>query len=91
MGLWHGPIAALWEWQRLALCRGMDSAVFFSPPGEHGSARRAREKRARAVCAQCPVRRECAATALLIGEEFGTWGGLSERERQKLRTGVEAA
>jgi WhiB family redox-sensing transcriptional regulator len=75
------PIAALWEWQESAACRGVDPSHFFSPPGERGEQRRERERRARMVCDRCAVRRECGQFALAIGEEHGTWGGTTDRER----------
>jgi WhiB family redox-sensing transcriptional regulator len=75
------PIAALWEWQESAACRTVDSTRFFSPPGERGGARRERERLARQICDRCVVREECARFALSIGEEFGTWGGVTDRER----------
>lgn len=75
------PIAALWDWQESAACRGIDSARFFSPTGERGEARRRREQLARAICAECPVQKECARFALSIGEEYGIWGGTTDRER----------
>jgi WhiB family redox-sensing transcriptional regulator len=33
----------------------------------------------------CDVRAECLEYALLHDERFGIWGGLSERERRRLR------
>ena len=41
----------------------------------------------RALCAQtsCEVREECLEYALAHDERFGIWGGLSERERRKLK------
>ena len=51
-----GPIAELWDWQRLGACRGRDSAQFFHPDGERGSSRNRRETKAKAVCVTCPVR-----------------------------------
>jgi WhiB family redox-sensing transcriptional regulator len=59
----------------------MDSEVFYSPAGESGSRRRRREARAKAVCAACPVLRECARYALAIAEPHGVWGGMSEGDR----------
>ena len=41
-----GPIADLWDWQRLGACRGRDSAQFFHPDGERGSSRSAPRVRA---------------------------------------------
>lgn len=42
-------------------------------------------KKAKAVCAACPVRVQCLQYALEAGEQFGIWGGLSEQERTALR------
>ncbi len=79
-----GPIVELWDWQRLGACRGRDSAQFFHPDGERGSSRYRREAQAKAVCATCPVRAECAAHALAVREPYGVWGGFSESERLRL-------
>ena len=40
-------------------------------------------ERAKAICAACPVRRDCLAFALRIGQADGIWGGLTEEERRK--------
>jgi WhiB family redox-sensing transcriptional regulator len=37
------------------------------------------------VCRGCEVRQQCLDYALANGEKFGIWGGLSERERRRLR------
>lgn len=65
-------------WRQQAACRGSDPNVFF--PGTGESTRPAQE-----ICATCPVRAECLAYALKSGEKFGIFGGLSERQRRKLR------
>ncbi|MFI9610484.1 WhiB family transcriptional regulator [Streptomyces sp. NPDC052023] len=78
------PLLAVWKWQSLAACRDMDTSVFFSPPGERGSARRHRESTARAVCAACPVRTQCARFAVACGQRYGVWGGLTEADRRSL-------
>jgi WhiB family redox-sensing transcriptional regulator len=65
-----------------AACRGLDSEMFFHPEGERGSAKEARERAAKALCATCPVMLECRAHALKVREPFGVWGGLTEAERQ---------
>jgi WhiB family redox-sensing transcriptional regulator len=78
------PIAALWEWQESAACRGLNSSQFYSPPGERREARRRREDHAREICDGCPVRVECAQFALTIGEEHGFWGGMTDQDRVKL-------
>ena len=37
------------------------------------------------VCLTCDVQAECLDYALAHDERFGIWGGLSERERRKLK------
>jgi WhiB family redox-sensing transcriptional regulator len=37
------------------------------------------------VCVGCDVRAECLEYAMANDERFGIWGGLSERERRRLR------
>jgi WhiB family redox-sensing transcriptional regulator len=81
-----GPIADVWDWQRLGLCRGRDSAQFFHPDGERGASRGRREASAKRVCEACPVRAACAAQALSTREPYGVWGGFTEAERLRLLT-----
>ena len=40
---------------------------------------------AKKVCTGCEVRAECLEYALAHDERFGIWGGLSERERRRLK------
>jgi|1186.fasta_scaffold904242_1 WhiB family redox-sensing transcriptional regulator len=79
-----GPIADIWDWQRLGLCRGRDSAQFFHPDGERGASRNRREATAKQLCRRCPVRAQCAAQALASREPYGVWGGFTETERLRL-------
>ena len=79
-----GPIADVWDWQRLGLCRGRDSSQFFHPDGERGASRGRREASAKSVCRVCPVRAQCAAQALASREPYGVWGGFTETERLRL-------
>jgi WhiB family redox-sensing transcriptional regulator len=65
------------EWQEDALCAETDPEAFF--PDKGGSTRAAKR-----ICQRCGVRSECLEHALVNGERFGIWGGLSERERRKL-------
>ena len=65
-------------WQVDALCAQTDPEAFF--PEKGGSTRDAKK-----VCASCDVRGECLDYALSNDERFGIWGGLSERERRKLK------
>jgi WhiB family transcriptional regulator, redox-sensing transcriptional regulator len=93
MTVWREPFVdpGVWpfrSWRLRAACRQVDSAVFFSPEGESGPARQIREAQAKAICARCPVIRECAAHAITAGERHGVWGGLSERDRLTFRLGA---
>ena len=65
-------------WQTDALCAQTDPEAFF--PEKGGSTREAKR-----VCATCEVREECLEYALANDERFGIWGGMSERERRKLK------
>ncbi len=79
----QGPLEELgfWVWRLEAACGGLPSSMFFSPDGERGAARRRRERAAKAICAGCSVREQCAEYALAHRERYGVWGGLSEHER----------
>ena len=78
------PVAALWEWQFQGLCRTTNPDIFFHPEGERGPSRRRREARAKAICEQCPVLRECREHALAVHEPYGIWGGMTEEERDEV-------
>jgi len=65
-------------WQGKALCAQTDPEAFF--PEKGGSTREAKR-----VCAKCEVRSECLEYALNNDERFGIWGGMSERDRRRLR------
>lgn len=65
-------------WQTDALCAQTDPEAFF--PEKGGSTRDAKR-----ICTTCDVRAQCLEYALQNDERFGIWGGLSERERRKLR------
>jgi WhiB family redox-sensing transcriptional regulator len=66
------------QWQSQALCAQTDPEAFF--PEKGGSTREAKR-----VCLSCDVRVDCLEYALLNDERFGIWGGLSERERRRLK------
>lgn len=84
-----GALAHLWHWQLRAACRGQPE-LFFHPPGERDPRWTQREAAAKRVCAACPVRRECAAFALASEEPYGTWGGVTAREREQAIRGAAA-
>jgi WhiB family redox-sensing transcriptional regulator len=66
------------SWQERSLCAQTDPEAFF--PEKGGSTREAKK-----ICVGCEVRAECLEYALANDERFGIWGGLSERERRRLK------
>jgi WhiB family redox-sensing transcriptional regulator len=72
------------EWMSQAVCASVDPELWF--PAREGSSVTAKR-----ICKgfrdrpPCPVRLECLEYALRWDERFGVWGGLSERERNKLK------
>jgi WhiB family transcriptional regulator, redox-sensing transcriptional regulator len=75
---WADDTVAEETWRLNALCAETDPEAFF--PEKGGSTREAKR-----VCVGCEVRSECLEFALRNDERFGIWGGLSERERRRLR------
>jgi WhiB family redox-sensing transcriptional regulator len=73
-----------WAWQSDAACRGEDLVLFFGPDGERAPEREVRERKAKAICAGCPVARECLEYALARPERYGVWR-LTEDERASER------
>ena len=69
------------QWQDRALCAQTDPEAFF--PEKGGSTREAKR-----ICQGCEVKAECLEYALHNDERFGIWGGLSERERRRLKRGI---
>jgi WhiB family redox-sensing transcriptional regulator len=65
-------------WMPYSLCAQSDPEAWF--PEKGGSTREAKK-----ICGGCPVRDQCLKWALATDERFGVWGGLSERDRRKLR------
>ena len=69
-------------WRTDAACIDVDPVFFFDlPPGRGGA------MTAKAICRQCPVRRQCLDTALQFEHRsirHGVWGGLTPKERGRL-------
>lgn len=74
--LLHALDATKPRWVVDAACRGMDPALFFPERGDPAHA-------ARAVCADCVVRAECAEYGM--AERDGIWGGLNGNERRAIK------
>jgi WhiB family redox-sensing transcriptional regulator len=66
------------SWQRRANCMGVDPELFFPERG-------ASNREAKEVCRGCVVREDCLEFAIANSEKFGIWGGMSERERRRVR------
>ena len=64
------------EWTSQAACLGEDPAIFFPGRGESLSP-------ARSICSTCTVQAECETAGMR--ENYGIWGGRSERDRRRLR------
>jgi WhiB family redox-sensing transcriptional regulator len=65
-------------WIKDAKCKGVPVKLFFPVRGEPSDS-------AKMVCRGCPVRKECLEYALVLNEQMGIWGGVSERERRIIR------
>ncbi|MFJ5680261.1 WhiB family transcriptional regulator [Streptomyces sp. NPDC093097] len=71
------------DWLHRAACRDEDPDLFF-PAGDTGPAV-LQIREAQAVCARCPVVRQCLDWALVTRQTHGVWGGLSEGQRRELK------
>lgn len=69
------------NWRVYAACDLDVAEAFFDPD---------REAEARAICGDCPVRRECAADASTAHPAYGVWAGGRYRspERGRARSGL---
>lgn len=65
------------SWEDHARCSQYDPEIFFDPGASA-------ERRAKSICALCPVRLDCLECALSVRAEFGVWGGLNGKERRSL-------
>jgi len=65
------------EWRANAPCKADPDAMFDSTPGGI--------EYAKGYCRQCPAVERCLQWALDTGEDWGVWGGLSDKERRTLR------
>lgn len=66
------------EFTEQALCGQTDPELFFPEKGASSS-------EAKRICLACLARSECLVWALKTQQRWGVWGGLSARERRKLR------
>lgn len=66
------------DWHQEALCRGADTDIFYPPERDAAAMRQAK-----AICAACPVSEPCGAEGL-ANRERGVWGGMSDRQRDRI-------
>jgi WhiB family redox-sensing transcriptional regulator len=67
-------------WREAANCIGEDPAIFFPEKADGGD-----NRPAKLICKECIVQDECLDYALANNESHGIWGGVGERQRQRLR------
>lgn len=75
----QGPV----NWRDLALCQGMDTALFF--PVSSAGPVLVDITEAKRVCGLCPVQQQCLKWAADQGVDHGIWGGHTEAERRSLK------
>jgi len=68
------------EWMDAGACNGEEPNLFFPEKGEMGKVRKAK-----LVCKECPVQKQCLRYALKDRDIVGIWGGTTDRERQTMR------
>lgn len=81
------------KWREDGACFGRPDLVdAFHPPGEPTSNTEhvspdvaALEAEALTYCNRCPVRDACLEFALSTRQEYGIWGGMTARDRRKVR------
>lgn len=66
------------DWDRAA-CLGVDPDLFFPDRGQDTA-------QAKRVCLGCSIVADCGEYALRVGESHGVWGGMSERQRRRIRS-----
>ncbi|WP_435202194.1 WhiB family transcriptional regulator [Janibacter sp. GS2] len=71
-----------WGWRVEGTCTDAvdNGAAWFAQDGSLAS------RAARRACGSCPVQRECLASALWFGEEYGIWGGATPGQREAMST-----
>lgn len=78
-------VVNLAEWHQFGSCGAAGTDVFFGADGETPPRRRRRIREAKQLCGRCPVLSACRDQAFAGREEYGIWGGLTARERRKMK------
>jgi len=69
-------------------CQVTDPELWFGVQDENGSYQ-VDYRQAKQLCNNCPVQNICAQYAIEANEPEGVWGGLSPKERQKMRRALD--
>lgn len=67
-------------WMDEASCAEIGGDLWFTDNTNDPAAKRAKE-----VCARCPVQSECLEHALATDQRYGIWGGMTQYERRSLK------
>lgn len=70
------------DWMESAACRGVGGDWWFCDETPQATSDRAKAKR---ICNRCDVQGHCLQWALEHAERYGIWGGLTVRERDRIR------
>lgn len=70
------------DWRDNAACR--DKATSEYNPWDSDDDALTPDPIAEAICGTCPVRRKCLITAITTPEPYGTWGGMTVKQRKKI-------
>jgi|ERR1700679_4179552 WhiB family redox-sensing transcriptional regulator len=73
--------AVVIDWRQLAACRSADPDLFFPVSG---GAWTGQVEKAKALCGECRVRRQCLQYAISEDEAYGVWGGMTGDERRRV-------
>ncbi len=72
-------------WMDKARCKGIDPDLFHPDENDEDQVKVAKKEKAKAICAECPVRLDCLEFAINKPEKDGIWGGATKDERDKLK------
>jgi len=71
------------NWRAASACLRADTDIFF--PISTAGLGTIQVAEAKAICARCPVRRQCLEFAQANEPVYGIWGGTTHEERQRAR------
>lgn len=72
-------------WVAKALCAQVDGDLWFTESGQRP------QRQALEMCGRCPSQNDCAIYALRNDIREGVWGGLTEKDRARIRRAEKKA